>query len=234
MNIFQQYDIISLYHVLTETSPSWNGKSGFYTEVKLDYADCKSDVKFRAQQIKMHAGIGTHIDSPAHAVEGGMTVDQLDIFALSRSAICIDVSQKATANYKVLVKDIYTFEKTYGKINKDNFVIVNTGWGKYWEHPDKYVNEHKFPSISEDAALLLLDRDIAGLGVDTLSPDVPISGFPVHKHILNANKYIIENIANTNILPPTEFFTIAMPIKGAGLTEAPVALLALTHKREQQ
>ena len=63
--------------------------------------------------------------------------------------------------------------------------------------------------------------------IDTLSPDLPSSGFPVHKHVLGAGKYIVENIANASKLPPVGSITLAMPIKVAGLTEAPIRLIGL-------
>lgn len=65
------FTLVDLTHTLAPDIPSWSGTCGFRHEVKLDYADCKEDtpfsVKFRVQQIKMHAGIGTHMDAPAPA-----------------------------------------------------------------------------------------------------------------------------------------------------------------------
>ena len=45
--------------------------------------------------------------------------------------------------------------------------------------------------------------------------------------MLNADKYIIENIANAGALPPSGSFIMVMPFKGYGLTEAPVRLIGL-------
>lgn len=46
------FSLIDLTHTLTPDIPSWNGSCGFSHEIKLDYKDCSTDVKFRVQQIK--------------------------------------------------------------------------------------------------------------------------------------------------------------------------------------
>ncbi|MCI5057750.1 MAG: cyclase family protein, partial [Flavobacteriales bacterium] len=110
------------------------------------------------------------------------------------------------------------------------FVIIYTGWEQYWGTPEKYRNNYVFPSISKEAASLLLDRQIVGLGIDTLSPDRPEDGFPVHHLILGADKYIIENIANASKLPSVGAHTFALSIKIQGGTEAPLRLVGMFRK----
>ncbi len=65
------------------------------------------------------------------------------------------------------------------------------------------------------------------VGIDTLSPDNPKNDFPVHKLILEAGKYIIENVANTNLLPTNGSIICALPIKIKEGTEAPIRLVAM-------
>ncbi len=57
-------------------------------------------------------------------------------------------------------------------------------------------------------------------------------GFPVHQLLLNSGKYIIENIANCNKLPPTGASIIALPIKVKNGTEAPIRLVGVKNKNE--
>ncbi|MFT5319064.1 MAG: kynurenine formamidase [Chlamydiales bacterium] len=224
------YKIIDLTHTLDKNIPAWEGGCGFSHELKCDYADCDTDVQFRVQELKMVAGIGTHIDAPAHCIPGALTVDALKVDDLVAPCVCIDVSDKVSSTFSVSTNDILAFEKTYGKINKNTFVIIYTGWDQYWNDPEKYQNQYMFPSVSADVADLLLERDIVGLGIDTLSPDRPTDGFPVHEALLGSGKYIVENIACASKLPPVSIYTLAMPIKVAGGTEAPIRLLALIDK----
>lgn len=220
------YKIIDLTHTLDEHTPSWTGGCGFSHETKLDYADCNTAVKFRVQQIKMHAGIGTHMDAPAHCIPGGATIDQLSPSDLIAPGLVIDVSELAHERYSVSVQDIKHFEKIHGLIAAGSFIMIRTGWERFWSTAEKYRNNHVFPSVSGDAAELILSRGIVGLGIDTLSPDRPEDGYPVHAALLGAKKYIIENAANLNSLPPVGSFILSLPIK-TKTTEAPMRLIGL-------
>jgi kynurenine formamidase len=73
---------------------------------------------------------------------------------------------------------------------------------------------------------MLLQRSIAGIGIDTLSCDRGDQGFPVHRIILGAGKYLVENIANAKELPPTGGRILVLPLKLEHGTEAPVRLVA--------
>lgn len=221
------YAIVDLTHTLSPTTPSWSGGCGFEHEIKRDYKDCTSAVKFRVQQIKMHAGIGTHIDAPAHCIEEGKTVDQLNIAKLVVPCVVIDVSYDIHERYSLSPEAIQKFEATHGEIKEGAFVMIRTGWERFWYQPDKYRNMHIFPSISREAALVLVSRGIVGIGIDTLSPDRPEDGFPVHQLILGTGRYIIENAAHLDQMPPTGAFIVALPIKAEGATEAPVRLIGL-------
>jgi kynurenine formamidase len=221
------FKVIDLTHNLNANIPSWNGSCGFEHQIKLDYTDCTTEVKFCVQQIKMHAGIGTHIDAPAHCIPGGKTIESLELENLIAPCVIIDVSDKMTEKYSLSAEDVLNFEKQHGMIQANSFVIARTGWEKFWHTPNKYCNNHVFPSISEKAALLLLERNIVGVGIDTLSPDRPEDGFPVHAAILGAGKYIVENVANSANLSPIGSYSLCLPIKTVGSTEAPIRLIAL-------
>jgi kynurenine formamidase len=66
-------------------------------------------------------------------------------------------------------------------------------------------------------ANIVLARNGTKIGIDTLSPDVPASGFPVHKIILGADKYSVENIAGLEKMPAIGAYGLTLPIKGLGL-----------------
>ena len=221
------YQLVDLTHRLHKEMPSWTGRCGFHTEIKLDYDLESKEPSFRVQQLKMHAGIGTHMDAPAHCSTGKQSVDDLPLENFLAPCVVIDVSALADASYRLTVSEMELFEKKYGMIAPGSFVVIRTGWEKYWKGPERYHNNYVFPSISGEAAQFLLKRDIVGLGIDTLSPDKPSDGFPVHAALLGAEKYIIENIANAEKLPPKGSWTLAAPLNIEGGTEAPLRLVGL-------
>lgn len=218
------FQLIDLSHTLSDTMPHWGNDCGFKQMIELDYEDCQSPVKFRVQKLELYAGIGTHMDAPSHTVKDAANIDELPIKDFVVPCRVIDVSGKATAAYQVSKEDIIEFEKLYEPIPPQSLVIIHTGWSTYWNEPEQYRNKLVFPSVSLDAAAYLLKRDIVGLGIDTLSPDCGDAGFPVHKLLLGAGKYLIENIAHADQLGPIAYVA-ALPLKIQGATEAPMRLV---------
>jgi kynurenine formamidase len=228
--MFEHVEIIDLTHPLSAEVPTWNGSCGFCLETKQDYEHL-----FRVQQIKMHAGVGTHMDAPSHCVPKGKSIADIPLELLIVPACVIDVSAHADADYEVSVQDIEKYEKEYGRIPKNALVIAYSGWSRLWSTPDVYRNvdtdgNMHFPAFSRQAAEMLIQRDIAGIAIDTLSPDCSDSLFSVHKIILGAGKYIIENIAECNRMPPRGGYVIALPLRAEDATEAPMRIIGLIPK----
>jgi kynurenine formamidase len=225
------FKIIDLTHTLSTTSPSWDLGCGFAHETTLNYDDCPTGTQFKVQQVAMPAGIGTHIDAPAHCIKNGLTVAELDLVEhhLITQCLVIDVSNQAHEQYTIRPQDILIFEQQHGTIGKHSFVIFYTGWEKHWHDAEKYRNNLVFPCLGEQAAQLLLERNIAGIGIDTLSPDRPENDYPVHQLMLQNQKYIVENVANAKQLPAAGAYSLTLPMKVSELTEAPVRLIGLCH-----
>lgn len=219
--------IVDLTHTLSSDIPSWDGGTCFSISTALDYSECTAPNLFRVQRMEGKAGSGTHMDAPAHCFPDGKTTDSFLLKDLTTDCVVIHVHDEADENYLVTPAVIETFEKEHGLIPPNAFVIFHTGWDKHWSAPEKYRNDLKFPSVHIDAANLLLERGIAGIGIDTLSPDALGEDFPVHRAILGAGKYIVENIANAKDLPATGAKIMIMPMKIKEATEAPVRLAAL-------
>ena len=227
------YKIVDLTHSLSATAPTWEGGCGFQHDTIIDYAACTTDVKFRIQKMSLFAGLGTHMDAPAHCIPDAKTIDAFTLNELISPCVVIDVSKESHANYRLSPETIMAFEQKYGAISAGSFVIIRTGWDRFWNEPEKYRNNLQFPSISHEAAMLLLERKIIGLGIDTFSPDTSDSGYPVHQTLLGAGIYFIENVANSGQLPPMGSISMALPLKIEGATEAPMRFIALIENINQ-
>ncbi|MEO8401407.1 MAG: GNAT family N-acetyltransferase [Gammaproteobacteria bacterium] len=226
------YIFIDLTHSLSADVPHWGIDVGFkYNIRQIQSADAAGKMQFRVQRLEMSAGIGTHLDAPSHCYEDAAAIDAIPLQSLITVCRVIDVSDKVHDRYSVTIDDVRQFENQYGTIPKNAFVIIHTGWDERWNQPGKYRNEKIFPNISPDAVKLLLTRNIAGLGIDTLSPDAFGSDFPVHQLILGAGKYIIENVANAKQLDPVGAYIFALPMKITDGTEAPVRLIGMQKRR---
>ena len=169
--------------------------------------------------------LGTHIDAPNHFEDNQPSVDELRLESLIGPAAVVDISVKVEGNadYVLTVEDITLWERSNGDIQNGSVVLLNTGWWKRWNDYERYKNEDKkkklhFPGYSADAARFLIEkRNIKGIGIDTLSADYGMSSDYVVHHIVNgAGKYILENVANLNKLPPKGAILVIAPIKIKG------------------
>jgi kynurenine formamidase len=152
----------------------------------------------------------THLDVPAHFITGGRFSPEIALDELVRPLVVIDISARAAANAdaEVLVSDLVDFEHGSGRIPRGAVVAMNSGWAARSGSVAAYRNvgadglQH-FPGFSKAAVdWLLAERDIAGIGVDTLSLDPGRSQtFDTHVTILGADRYGIENLANLDRVP---------------------------------
>ena len=86
----------------------------------------------------------------------------------------------------------------------------------------------RFPGFSVAAAKLLLVRDVAGIGIDTLSIDHGSSKtFAAHVVMLAANKYQVENMASLDALPATGATAVigVLPVRGGSQAQARIFAL---------
>lgn len=225
--LLEHFKIVELTQPLYEGAPTWNGSCGYRLEIQKDY-----DQLFRVHQLQMDAGIGTHMDAPCHLVREGASIEKIYLDKLIVQACIIDVSSQEDANYEISVEDIEKYEKAYGLIPKGSLVIGYTGWSRFWLDATAYRNmdslgQMHFPAFSAKAAEALLARDIAGIAIDSLSPDCMDNTFPVHKLILEAGKYIIENIGDCSQIPPKGAYVIALPLRIEGSSESPIRIVGL-------
>ena len=232
MRKFAGSDIIDLTHTLLPQVPTWEGTCGFQKKVISTPSENSHETQFLFHCLEMRAGIGTHMDAPCHCIPGGKTIAEIDVGELVLPLLVLDVSHKSHAHYQISVEDILSFEKSFGKLPAQSLFIAYTGWSKFWKNPVKYRNaDHKgqvwFPSFHQDTANFLLERGISGLAIDTLSPDLGADGcYPLHKAFLGAGKYIVENIANAHLLPPTGALGALLPIK-VEAAEAPIRFIGI-------
>jgi len=227
-------EIVDLTYPLNEKNAYWPGPG--YTPFKLRViANYEEDgVLSEAYSTPIH--LGTHFDSPSHFEEGQLTVDKLDAKMLFGEGIVIDIKEKCEEDpdYLLTVEDIMEWEAENGMIPENAIVLLNTGWSQYWDNFEEYKNADEegvlhFPAFSKESAEFLVnERTIKGVGIDNLSADYGLSkDFAVH-HVLNgAGKFIMENLANLDKLPPKGFFLIIAPMRIEGASGSQARIFAV-------
>ena len=166
---------------------------------------------FYAQEWTFGEHSGTHMDAPGHFVTGGRFSPEITLEELLVPIAVVDISSRAERDPDafVTVDDLRRYERRHGRIPEGALVAMNSGWASKIDDPlefkggDAFPNYH-FPGWGLDAAMWLAERrDVAAIGVDTLSLDPGDSStFPVHVNFLATDRYGLENIANLDRIPP--------------------------------
>lgn len=222
--------VVDLTHPMYEGMPVWPGGVPFTMTRTADYGR-----GFRLHTFAMAENVGTHVDAPTHFVEGARDVDELALSELILPAVVIDIHGRVAGDvdYRLTERDVKIWEEQHGPIPAGSLVILNTGWHRWFDKPELYVNSEPdgtkhFPGYGRLAARLLLQRGVAGLAIDTLSIDYgPSEDFPVHHLVLGADKFMIENLANLAALPPTGATVVIGVLKVRGASQAQARIFAL-------
>lgn len=185
---------------------------------------------------------GTHLDAPFHFSESGRTTEQIPLEQLIAPAVVIDVTARASTDpdYRLTPEDVIRFEKSNGTIAPGTIVLLRTGWSRHWPNVKAYLGDDtpgdasrlSFPSYGGDAAKLLVEeRRVAALGIDTASIDYGKSkDFEVHRIAAARNVPGLENLTNLDRLPLRGATVIALPMKIEKGSGGPLRAVALVPR----
>ncbi len=219
--------IIDLTQPLGPATPPWPlGGLPFEAEVTASY---EPDGAY-ARRIALDEHIGTHLDAPAHFAPGGHRVDAIAVDQLVRPAVVVDVRAACAADpdHHVPATAFEAFEAEHGRIQPGTAVLVLTGWDRLRDDPARYLTDLHFPGLAVDAGRLLVDRKVAGIGIDTLGIDPGCElDCPVHLITLPAGLWHLEGLVSLDELPPTGAWIVAGAARIVDASGAPARVIAL-------
>lgn len=225
--------VIDLTQPLGPATAMWPGSSPPSFRTVDDYRDAGCFDRL----VSIHEHTGTHLDAPAHFVEGAETVDQISAERLVCPVSKIDISAQAALDpdYALSIADIEQSEALHGEIPRGSAVVVHTGWATRRMDARAYLGDDgsgrlSFPGISPAAARWLIrHRQIPGLGIDTPGIDPGRdTQFTVHRHTTLPNGvWQLEGLINLDQLPArggTVFVGVLPLVGGSG---APARVIAI-------
>lgn len=234
--------IVDLTHPLDARTIFWPTSPSTFQLQQLAHGMTEGGFFYAANSFCMPEHGGTHLDAPIHFAEGGWTTEQIPVERLVGPAAVIDVSAKADSDpdYRLTRADVLEWERVHGRIPAGAIVLLRTGWSRRWPDRRSYMGDDTpgdashlhFPSFGEDSARLLVEeRNVHALGVDTASIDHgPSSDFLVHRLASGANVPGLENLTGLEKLPPTGAIVIALPIMIGGGSGGPARVIALVPR----
>ncbi len=208
---------VDLSHRIEHGMVTYPGLPGPVVGTHRERVETAPGVSFHIGRIDMVANTGTYMDAPFHFHAGGADVAGLPLERL------VDVPAVRVPAYGVPVLGPEAFgepDRLWGKA-----VLVHTGWSRHWGTPRYGTGA---PYLTADAARLLVDANIALLGVDALNVDDPGDpARPVHHTLLGNGIPIVEHLTNLAALPEDGFRLTALPAPVRGLGSFPVRAVAV-------
>ncbi|MHA3722664.1 cyclase family protein [Leucobacter sp. HY1910] len=186
--------------------------------------------------VNLGSHTGTHVDAPAHSIEGGRSINEVTLGELVGDALVLHLADRVGPGTRIDAEMLEAELERFVAVPR--IVLVHTGWDRHFTTELAY--DHPF--LSRDAADALWQRGMRVLGVDTLSPDrtkADVAGggaglgrgleatpgvFPVHDLVLGGDGLIVENLRGLerlDTLARVGFFPL--PLTGDG---APVRAVA--------
>jgi kynurenine formamidase len=192
--------------------------------------------------IRLGEHTGTHFDAPIHWITGKdlpeNACDTIPARRLVGPACVIDVTREVAADPDFLLTParIEAWEREHGRIPAGAWVLLRSGWSSRGD-ATSFLNvgpdgPHS-PGFDKAASqVLALDRDVLGVGVETIGTDAGQAGrfdppFPNHAIMHGAGKFGLASLCNLDRLPPTGAIVIAAPLKLVNGSGSPARVLAI-------
>ncbi len=194
--------------------------------------------------IRMGEHTGTHFDAPIHWVTGkdlpNNSTDTIPVRRFVGPACVFDVTAESARDpdYLVTTEWVAAWEATHGRIPRGAWVLLRTDWSKRQGAAFMNANDtgpHTPGFHQSVSALLANERDVLGVGVETIGTDAGQAGgfdppFPNHGIMHGAGKFGLASLCNLDRLPATGSVVVAAPLKLVKGSGSPLRVLALVPK----
>ncbi len=173
----------------------------------------------------------THVDSPAHFLQDGKTIDKIPISRYVSNGLVLDFSKKPP-NYAINKADIIEALQVSGKkdIGPGWALLFYTGYTSKAGSPDWLHH----PELNEEAAAYIASKNVNAIGFDAPSPDHgeisssgQLSGFAAHRILLPKEIAVYENLNNLHKLLNKEFLFVGAPLLLVGGSASPGRAIAI-------
>ena len=178
--------VIDLTHVIHEDMQVYPGTE----PPRLTRGNTIEKDGFRETALFLFSHTGTHMDTPAHMLEGAAELDKLPA-----STFCGRAAVIPCLNGKITMEEVNACRDM---ADKAEFIIFHTGWDKYWGKEEYFGT---FPVPEAQVIQYAINTGKKGVGIDCMSVD-PMDidptkeEMPNHFMLFRAGKVIVENLCN--------------------------------------
>lgn len=173
----------------------------------------KGDVTESRICMDMHTG--AHIDAPLHMINGGDTIENLDLSKVITRCKVFDFTH---------ISDKITREDLKDKnIEKGDFVIFKT------RNSFREDFDFQFVYLEKSGAEFLKEKGVVGVGIDALGIERDQPEHETHKILLGAGVVILEGLRLKEV-EEGEYFLFAAPLKIKGAEAAPTRAVLIKEE----
>jgi kynurenine formamidase len=140
----------------------------YFPDVKIERFHYHAKSGVLSQQITTFMHCTTHADSPAHVIEGAPYTDEIPLDSYYGTGVVVDIPK---GKWEVITPD--DLEKAKPEIEKDDIVIVRTGWHRYYSDSRQYFAYS--PGLYREAGEWFVDKGVKAVGVDQQALDHPLA-----------------------------------------------------------
>lgn len=136
------------------------------SKVRRSYSMSRSGMLTQKITTMMHSG--THLDAPAHMVEGKPCIDEIPLPRFFGSGVVVSI---AKPRWGFITRD--DLERAAPAIAEGDIVVVNTGWHRLYGDSRQYYAYA--PGLDKSAGEWLVGMKVKLVGMDTASLDHPLA-----------------------------------------------------------
>lgn len=201
-NNMKLYDISMPIH---PSMPVYKGRAEKRPIITVD-GDFNTGSAYESR-LEMNIHTGTHLDRSLHMIPEGTTVESLELKQVVAPCTVIDLTT---------VKERITREDLQGKdIRENSFVLLKT------RNSFEDILETDFIYVDKGGAEYLKNKNILGVGIDSLGIERSQPDHETHIQLLSSDIVILEGL-RLNGVPEGEYLLSAAPILIDGVEAAPV------------
>ena len=212
---------IELSHQIVPGMKTYPGLPEPKVDVLLDYEASheryQNQAEFYIASLHLCGNTGTYVDSPRHRYRSGIDLAGLSLEQLANlPTLVIDATEAGRA---IGGDALRTLDLT------GRAILFRTDFSTHWGTPAYFADN---PFVTADAAELLVSKQPAFVGIDSLNiDDTGDPSRPAHTKLLAAGIPICEHMTNLAALPASGTRLHAVPIAWVGGATFPVRAYAV-------
>jgi kynurenine formamidase len=129
-----------------------------------------------------HLHVATHIVAPLYCIDYGTSLEKIPLEKCYGTGVILDLRNKKKWD-RITADDL---EKATPKVKEGDFVVINTGWHKYWR-VNEYTYFHHYPGLVPSAAEWLIKKKVKAVAGTFAALDHSLAFAPLDKTIPNLN-----------------------------------------------